>query len=108
MYIVVSPQNNVVYQSCEEIKRNALEDYTLLVKEWTFIPPSVGTVIEVDALPSDFQIIKYCYTTEKGFYLNPDYSEPTIPLVTDEQRDIVVDEIKNAVISGKENENGIL
>lgn len=31
---------------------------------------------EVDSLPADYADNKYCYTEEKGFYLNPNYVEP--------------------------------
>ena len=33
-------------------------------------------VHQVDSLPEDFEPNKYCYETEKGFYLNPDWIEP--------------------------------
>ena len=32
-------------------------------------------LIEVESLPTYFVEMKYCYTTEDGFYLNPDYTE---------------------------------
>lgn len=31
---------------------------------------------EVDSIPDDFEIGKYCYTSELGFYPNSDYREP--------------------------------
>ena len=34
---------------------------------------------EVETVPDDFEPNKYCYTEEQGFYLNPDYKEPTDP-----------------------------
>ena len=39
-------------------------------------------LIEVESLPTDFVEMKYCYTTEDGFYLNPDYTE----YVSDEEK----------------------
>ena len=32
--------------------------------------------VEVDSLPDEYKDVKYCYTEEDGFYLNPNYSEP--------------------------------
>ena len=34
---------------------------------------------EVEPVPDDFEPNKYCYTEEQGFYLNPDWKEPTDP-----------------------------
>lgn len=31
---------------------------------------------EVDSTPNDYKNNKYCYTEEKGFYINDNYSEP--------------------------------
>lgn len=31
---------------------------------------------DIDSIPEDYIPGKYCYTEEKGFYLNPDYVEP--------------------------------
>lgn len=36
-------------------------------------------VVSVNQVPSDVERYKYCYTTEKGFYVNPDYREPDLP-----------------------------
>lgn len=33
-------------------------------------------VIEIQKVPDDFKDMKYCYTEEKGFYINENYSEP--------------------------------
>lgn len=34
------------------------------------------TKFEVTEVPSDYNDNKYCYTEEKGFYLNENYTEP--------------------------------
>lgn len=56
-------------------------------------------VKEVDSLPEDFQEIKYCYTDEKGFYLNPDWSDeaPTSESTTEER--LTVAEAKLAALT---------
>lgn len=35
--------------------------------------------VEVEALPSDYEDLVYCYTEEKGFYLNENYRAPIDP-----------------------------
>lgn len=62
-------------------------------------------VFEVSIIPQDYEDDKYCYTPEAGFYLNPDWKEPTDNLygLTDEQietieqayRDKLTQEVRN-------------
>ena len=33
---------------------------------------------DIDNVPSDVAVYKYCYTEADGFYLNPDYIEPDV------------------------------
>ena len=50
--------------------------YPVIVeKDVAFVKEDVD-VFEVNELPEDFKQGKYCYTEEKGFYVNPDYVEP--------------------------------
>ena len=55
-----------------------------------------GIIIgEVDSVPKEVEIGKYCYTPEDGFYVNPNYKEPNpygIP-------DYLVEQIKNDAIT---------
>lgn len=39
-------------------------------------PDVLFDFFDVEAVPEDYVPNKYCYTEEKGFYLNPDYVEP--------------------------------
>lgn len=75
-------------------------DSYFISEQQLYIPKKLCSVVDVDEYPDDIEPTKYCYTTEKGFYLNPDWKEPTVDL-TDEQRDAVVQEIQDAV-AGKE------
>jgi hypothetical protein len=54
---------------------------------------NIGDILDIiaidsDDLPSDFELSKYCYTENDGFYLNPDYvaPQPPIPSLEDEIR----------------------
>ena len=35
--------------------------------------------IPVKNIPDGVELLKWCYTAEKGFYENPDYTPPIIP-----------------------------
>lgn len=49
--------------------------YPLLVEEKTAFYPEAVEVYEVENIPAEVVPHKYCYTTEKGFYLNPNYEQ---------------------------------
>jgi hypothetical protein len=40
---------------------------------------------DVDNIPEDFVQVKYCYTEEKGFYLNTEYIDPEEPSEEEKQ-----------------------
>lgn len=45
------------------------------------IPQSlVKGIFEVEEIPTEVEIAKYCYTKEKGFYVNENYVEPEEPV----------------------------
>ena len=50
-------------------------------------------MIEVDSFPDDIEPTKYCYTEEKGFYVNPDWKEPEKYYTLDEAANILVQEV---------------
>lgn len=39
-------------------------------------PDILFDFFDIESIPEDYAPSKYCYTEEKGFYLNPDYVEP--------------------------------
>lgn len=59
--------NTLVYQD---------NGYPLLVEEKTAFYPEAVEVYEIESLPKEVVPHKYCYTTEKGFYLNSNYEQP--------------------------------
>lgn len=67
------------------------------------IPSEKETVAEVDDIPDEVksaELGKYCYTKTTGFYLNPDYIEPT-PTDDDELSD---SELLDILLGVDENE----
>ena len=40
---------------------------------------SIPNGIIVDDIPENIEPMKWCYTPERGFYENPDYTPPIIP-----------------------------
>ena len=63
--------------------------------------------IPVKNIPDSVELLKWCYTAEKGFYENPDYEPPVIPdepVITTEQRltaaENAIEEIINIIMEG--------
>lgn len=102
--IILSTNKPVVEFYTESLQTQSNGNYFIPERNIA-IPPHLCEMIEVDSFPDDIEPTKYCYTTEKGFYLNPDWKEPAVAL-TDEQRDAVVQEIQDAV-AGKEQNNNV-
>ena len=47
---------------------------------------------EVSEIPNEVEPYKYCYTSEQGFYLNPDWIEPEQLYTLDEAAEIIAKE----------------
>lgn len=80
MKILVNKNNEVQFYG-DIIEYGKFEDN---IEKWKietssstlYVIDSEMATAEVDEIPNDFIPNKYCYTDEKGFYLNEDYSEP--------------------------------
>lgn len=101
MFILCDNMSNIVYEYDNTIISNIQPNCVFLPKTQFRYDLEVFKVYEIESLPSDYTPTKYCYTIEKGFYENPDWEEtkPVI-LITDEQKDLVVDEINGGVENG--------
>ena len=78
--------NNVVFAKGETIERGKWENdhttETYRIKDgdnYQYAVIADFGLHEVESVPEDFKPNKYCYTEEQGFYLNPDFEEPTDP-----------------------------
>ena len=56
-----------------------VESYPHFVEQNTIYQIDGAVVHEVETVPDGVEPEKYCYTVEQGFYLNPDWKEPTDP-----------------------------
>ena len=70
--------NTLVYQD---------NGYPLLTEEKTAFYPEAVEVYEIESLPKEAVPHKYCYTTEKGFYLNPNYEQSESQIVSKEEQE---------------------
>ena len=75
MFIVTNKKKSVVVDTGNEVTYWGKSYPVIVEKDDAFIKEDVN-VFEVNELPEDFKQGKYCYTEEKGFYVNPDYVEP--------------------------------
>jgi len=50
--------------------------YPRLVDINTAYPKEMVSIYEVSEIPDEVSSGKFCYTSEKGFYENPDWKEP--------------------------------
>ncbi len=86
-YIIVEKKNKKFIMSGDQI--DYMENgYPRLVEEDVAFPKDMVDVFELVEIPIEVSPNKYCYTEEKGFYLNSDYVEPKP--YTKEQYDSVI------------------
>lgn len=100
MIVVTVKGSNVILALTNTTSPTVNEGYTR-IDDCRFIVKASGyNFHEVEDVPNGILAYKYCYTIEKGFYENLDWVEPEPNItITDEQRDLVVDEIRQGVIS---------
>lgn len=75
MYLITEKETNVVQDWDEQLKYWSNGYPVLMPKNIAFVVNKVN-VLEVSEVPAEVEPKKYCYTTEQGFYENPDYEPP--------------------------------
>lgn len=75
MYIVCNKIDNSFINSDTKLRYWSNGYPFLINKKMGFVLDEVS-VYEVQEIPSEVEPYKYCYTEEKGFYLNPNWVEP--------------------------------
>lgn len=75
MFIITNKEKSIVVDTGNEVTYWDNGYPVIVEKNVAFVKEDVN-VFEVNELPEDFNQGKYCYTAEKGFYVNPDYVEP--------------------------------
>lgn len=76
MYLIVNKEDSRVMLAGEKLSIQA-NGYPFLENERTAFPDFMVDTYEVSEVPGDYTADKYCYTPGQGFYLNPDWEEPT-------------------------------
>lgn len=76
MFIITDKENakDVVIFWGKQLKYQS-NGYPVLVEENVAFPTEIVNVYEVDSIPEDLEADKYLYTQERGFELNPYWSE---------------------------------
>lgn len=81
MKFVLTNKNNEIieisntYELDEEHRNINVDNHAI-----AYAPDEVINVFEVEEIPENVEIAKYCYTEEKGFYENENYVEPEEPI----------------------------
>ncbi|WP_167955152.1 hypothetical protein [Anaerosporobacter faecicola] len=81
MFILVDNNNNVCRFTGSSIEYGVFDEsfnkWKVTNDNYNFYVIGENyTKFEVESIPEDCKEMKYCYTEEKGFYLNEKYTEP--------------------------------
>lgn len=75
MFVITTKEENIVIAFGELI--DYLDNgYPMLVNENIAFPIDYVNVYEIEEFPEEIIDGKYCYTSEKGFYDNPNWIDP--------------------------------
>ena len=110
MYIITNKRDNVILGMGERLDYMSNGYPRLMDKNIAFVAEQVN-VNEAENVPSEVSVDKYCYTAEKGFYINPDWKEPNKYGISDELLDQIKADVSsedvNTVLEEVETEVGI-
>lgn len=98
MYIITNNNNVIIaisntYRLDEEHRNIILDEYNI-----AYGPNEVMNAFEVQEVPSEVEVEKYCYTEAQGFYKNPDYKQ----YYSIEDRVEALEQMMNEMILGEE------
>lgn len=81
MKFVLTNKNNEIieisntYELDEEHRNINVDNHAI-----AYAPNEIINMFEIEEIPNEVEMIKYCYTEEKGFYINENYVEPKEPM----------------------------
>lgn len=80
MFILTNKNNEIIeisntYELDEEHRNIIVDDHAI-----AYAPNEKINVFEIEEIPEEVEIAKYCYTEEKVFYVNENYVEPEEPV----------------------------
>lgn len=98
-FVLTNKENEIIeisntYELDEEHRNINVDDNRAIA----YGPDEVINMFEVEEIPENIEIAKYCYSEENGFYINENYVEPK-PEITNEE---LMEQIKTLT---KENES---
>lgn len=91
MFVITRNKDNVI-EGLSSTVTTLETDYIKTDKNVVMNPKNVA-LYDIDNLPVSIERIKYCYTEEKGFYVNPDWVEPEVEDPIQEYRDQLASEV---------------
>lgn len=79
-HILTNKNNEIIeisntYELDEEHRNIIVDNHAI-----AYGPDEKINVFDVEEIPQEVEIAKYCYTKEKGFYKNENYVEPEEPI----------------------------
>ena len=77
MYILTD-KNDVVFYMSETLSHQSNGNLLVDNGNLAIAKYLVKDVFEVEEIPTEVEVQKYCYTAEKGFYKNENYKEPEL------------------------------
>lgn len=83
MFVITNVNSNEIFMMGDKLDYME-NDYPRLVNENVAFPTEMVNVYEVNEVPSNVVAVKYCYTSEDGFYKNPHYVEPVDRIIYSE------------------------
>lgn len=93
MFIVVD-ENDVVFHISESLDYQSNGNLLVDNGGLAIAKNIVKNVFEVEEVPSEIEVQKYCYTEENGFYKNENYKE----YFTEEQRISALEDVVNNLL----------
>ena len=80
MFILTNKENEIIeisntYELDEEHRNINVDNHAI-----AYAPDEKINVFEVEEIPENIEIAKYCSTKEQGFYKNENYVEPEEPV----------------------------
>lgn len=100
MYIVTSKKDNIVINFGELIEYQS-NGYPKLINEDVAFPNNFVNIHEVNIMPKDIQSVKYCYTEQDSFYLNPNWKDTNNPYgIPNETYEEIRQDIVNEIVEG--------
>lgn len=93
MYIITEKEENRIINFGKEL--DYLENgYPRLVEENISFPNEMVNIYELNEIPENIEVEKYCYTEEKGFYKNNKWK----PYFSVEERLTALEDMVNSML----------